>query len=608
MKELIIGTAGHVDHGKTALIEALTGYNGDELPQERERGITIDLSFSNMSREGVNVAFIDVPGHEKLIKTMVSGAFGFDAAMLLVAADEGMMPQSYEHLEVLSLLGVRRIVGVLSRADLADEETLRRRRRELEEWFAAREDLELTALFETSIHDRSSIDRLREYLFALPPRDRKEGEFFRYYIDRIFSPRGAGTVVTGTVLSGEVRRGEKLNVAELGKPATVRAIQIHGRERESAHTHQRAALNLDINHRKLQKGFLLCTRGYFRGFDRIDVSLCILEGMELKQDMELLFLSGAKRVEARISLHEGEEFATLRLRERVFTRFGDPYVLLAAGRPAGGGEILIPISEPIRRRQKRALLEALKDRRRPEAFGILLANHRRGFGLISSQQRFAMSQEEALKIAEGLEEAFVDREGKVVYPKETLRDLARSIREIYEANPRALLSPASVSLRISWASEALVKEAMRLLEEEGTIRREQGLYLRADQDPGELIDTLQERIYTILDEEGMTPEAPYNLYDRLDLDRKRGDEVLKALTRRKKVIRLAHNLFVTENNLRRALATMREIMTAQGYIDIRNFKAATGMSRKYCIAYLEYLDQSGEVRREGERRLPRYDM
>jgi len=607
MKELIVGTAGHVDHGKTALIEAMTGYDGDELAEEKARGITIDLSFSHMRREGVNVAFIDVPGHERLIKTMVSGAFGFDAALLAVDAGEGIMPQTREHLAVLEIVGVRRIVVALTKSDRVTEEELLRRRRELEEILEREHPrMRCEGILPTSIHDPQSIERLKDLLFSLPPRPLGDAGFFRYYIDRVFSPRGVGTVVTGTVLSGRVSRGDKLNVAELGKPATVRGIQVHGEEVESAHTHQRVALNLDLPHRRLEKGYLLCTRGYFRGFDRIDVSVRTLPGVELRHGTELLFISGAKRVEATLLFYEGEEYATLKLREKVYTRFGDPYVLLASGRLAGGGEILIPVSEPIRKRHKLELLRALEAREWERAFALLLSHHRRGFGLIASQQRFAMSQEEALAIARRLPEAFVDEAGKVLYPPEAVERIAEALRGIYEHNPRALLSPASVVLRIPWASEALAGEAMKRLESAGFLRKARGLYLRADQDEAELLESLEERIFAILEEEGFTPEAPYNLYDRLDLDRATGDRALKSLTARKKVIRLAHNLFVTEGNLRKILSTMREIMVARGYIDIRNFKEETGMSRKYCIAYLEWLDKSGETVREGEKRRPKY--
>ena len=607
MLDIILGTAGHVDHGKTALIEALTGYNGDEMVEEKERGITIDLSFSNMRRDDTNVAFIDVPGHERLIKNMISGAFGFDAALLVIDASEGMMPQTREHLAVLDVVGVRRIVVALTKSDLVDEEQIAHARQDIEVYMEEHyPQTEIAAIVPTSIHEPDTIEALREVLFGLPPRQAPDAPFFRYYIDRVFSPRGVGTVVTGTVLSGAVALKDKLTVAELGKPATVRGIQIHGESVTSAHTHQRVALNLDIAHTKLSKGFLLVSRGYFRGFSTLDVSLKMLGDTQLAHESDVLFISGAKRVEAKVLFHSDAHYATLKLKDKVFTRFGDPFVLLLSGRPVAGGSILIPISEPIRKRQKLELLHALDAHDLPTAFALLLANHRRGFGLISSYQRFGIGHEEALRIAHTLEGAFVDEKGLVVYPLSARQSVYDAIRAIYENNPRAFLSPASVTLRIKWASEALVSEVMDQMIEEGYLVLTGGIYLRADQDADELLNGLEERIYTILDSEGLTPEAPYNLYDRLDLDRATGDGTFKSLTHRKKVIRLAHNLFVTEINLRKALSLMREIITAQGYIDIRNFKEATGMSRKYCIAYLEMLDQSGDVVKEGEKRVLRF--
>ena len=605
MRELIVGTAGHVDHGKTALIEAMTGYNGDETAQERERGITIDLSFSNMRREGVNVAFIDVPGHERLVKNMVSGAFGFDAALLVIAADEGIMPQTLEHLAVLRIVGVERIVVALSKADRVDEATLRRRKEEVEALFAQSEGPRLVGVLPTSIHDGASIERLKDLLFGLEARRGEDAPFFRYYIDRLFSPKGVGTVVTGTVLSGRIERGQKITVAELGKAAAVRAIQIHGRESEEAHTHQRAALQLDLPYTQLQKGFLLCSRGYFRGFTSIDVHFKE-RGDAPPHGSEVLFITGSKRIEARILYYADERYALLRLSQKAFTRFGDPFVVLHKGRLAGGGEVLVPISEPIRKNRKIPLLDALRLRDFPKAFEILLHNHARGFGLTSSQQRFALSHEEALAIARGIEGAFVDEKALVLYPAEAMDRVRRALEAIYEHNPQALLSPAAVTLRMRWASEALVAEVMNRMLDEGVLKEARGLYLRADQDEQQLQNGLEERIYRVLDEEGITPEAPYNLYDRLMIDRKEGDRVLKALSRRKKVIRLAHNLFVTEGNLRRVLEMMKAIMQEEGYIDIRLFKAKSSMSRKYCIAYLEYLDKSGGVIREGERRRARY--
>ena len=611
MRDLIIGTAGHVDHGKTALIEALTGYNGDELAEEKARGITIDLSFSHMSRRdsqgGVNVAFIDVPGHEKLIKKMISGAFGFDAALLVVDVNEGIMPQTREHLAVLDITGVRRIVTALSKCDLADAAGIDCRKREIADYMAEHSPHSRSIeIIPVSIYEPESIERLRERLFSLESRSTTDLPLFRCYIDRLFSPRGIGTVVTGTILSGTVATGDKLTVAESGGRSTVRQIQVHGEDRERAHAHQRVALNLDTPHSELAKGFLLVSRGYFRGVSTLDVSLRTTGDLSLVHGSRLLFISGPKRVEADLLLHRDPHYATLKLKERVFVGYDDPFLLLGDGRPIAGGRILIPVGEPIRRRQKLPLLQALERHDFHEAFSLLLSHHYRGFGLISSYQRFGLGHEEALRIASTLEGAFVDEKSLVLYPPAAREHLYGIIRTIYRNNPCACLSPASVILRHKWASEAFVTEIMARMVEEGSLRLEKGIYLRADQDEESVLKRLEDRIYTILDDASLTPEAPFNLYDRLDLDRTAGDRILKSLTRRKKVLRLTHNLFLTDKSLRRALSLMREIISTEGSIDIRTFKARTGMSRKYCIAYLEYLDRSDDVVREGEKRLLRY--
>jgi len=285
------------------------------------------------------------------------------------------------------------------------------------------------------------------------------------------------------------------------------------------------------------------------------------------------------------------------------TRFGDPYLLLASGRVIAGGEVLIPISEPIRKRHKPSVLEALERRDFLRAFSLLVANHRRGFGLVSSQQRFALSHKAALKIAKGIKEAFLDEAHLVLYPLKALEDLELIVRQIYKKNPRALLSPASLKLRIKWVSEALAQELFDRLIDDGTLKRVGSIYMSAKIDSTELFDTLPIQIYHILEEQGVTPEAPNSIFDRLDLDRKYGKKALKVLIKQKKIVRLDRNIFVTSKELHHTLSLMREIIMKRGYIDIHTFKAETGMSRKYCIAYLEYLDKSSDITRKGDRRV-----
>jgi selenocysteine-specific elongation factor len=598
MRNIIIGTAGHVDHGKTSLIEAMTGYNGDELKEEKERGITIDLSFTNMKRGDVNVAFIDVPGHEKLVKNMISGAFGFDATLFAIDANEGVMPQTIEHLEVLDILKVKNIIVALTKIDLATEEIIEKRKKEIKDLIAKFKNLNLLDIIPTSIKMPETIENLKNYLFNLPPRNITHSKFFRYYIDRVFSLKGIGTVVTGTVLSGRIRLKDKIYVNETGTVTTVKNLQVHGENVTEAHTHQRLAINLNISHNELKKGYLLSTKGYLRGFKLIDVYIAPVEGKEIKHNMEVLFISGAKRIPAKILMFDQnakEGFATIKLQEKAFLVYGDPFVVLYKGRVVGGGEVLNPISDPIKKNKKLELLKALHKKDFQRAFSILVENHKRGFGLIQSYQRFNFSPDEALGIAKTLKNVFIDEENYNVFSLDVKKEIENVIKETYEKNKFAFLSPASLKLRLKWASEKLIETVLNEFVEEGFLVKEGNIYKRKDLGNVNIEKSVEHRLYTLLDNSGLTPEAPYNIYEKLNIDRKVGDHAMKNLTKAKKVIRLAHNLFVTDKNLNLAIKKMREIMEKKGYIDIKTFKEEMPMSRKYIVAYLDYLDNMGDI-------------
>ncbi|MEO1927359.1 MAG: selenocysteine-specific translation elongation factor [Nautiliaceae bacterium] len=598
MRNIIIGTAGHVDHGKTSLIEAMTGYNGDELKEEKEKGITIDLSFTNMKRGDVNIAFIDVPGHEKLVKNMISGAFGFDASLFAIDANEGVMPQTIEHLEVLNILKVKNIIVALTKCDLADKDTIEKRKNEIRDLIAKYKNLHLLEIFETSIYDKESIEKLKDYLFNLPPRNITHSKFFRYYIDRVFSLKGIGTVVTGTVLSGKVKLKDKIYINETKTLTTVKNLQVHGKDVEEAYTHQRVAINLNINHKEFKKGYLLSTKGYLRGFKLIDVFVKPVEGKELFHNMEVLFISGAKRIPGKLLMFNPEEkkgYATIKLEEKAFLVFEDPFVILHNGRVVGGGEVLNPISDPIKKKKKLSLLKALNKKDFKTSFEILIQNHKRGFGLLQSYQRFNLSPKEALEIAKQLDNVFIDEENYNIFSIEVKEEIEKVIKETYEKNRLAFLSPASLKLRLKWASTELIKSVLDELVKEGYLIKEDNIYKRKDLGEVDITKSVEHRLYQLLDNSGLTPDAPYNIYEKLNIDRKVGDNAMKKLTTSKKVIRLAHNLFVTDKNINIALKKMREIIEKEGYIDIKKFKEHMPMSRKYIVAYLDYLDQMGDI-------------
>ncbi len=608
MNYIIIGTAGHIDHGKTTLIEAMSGYNGDELEIEKERGITIDLSFSNMNNGETNIAFIDVPGHEKLIKNMISGAFGFDATLFVIDVNEGIMPQTIEHLEVLNFLNIQNIVIALSKCDLSNKKTIQKREKEVQDFINSYENLKLLKIFKTSTKDKSSINSLKKYLFTLKAKeDSKDERFFRYYIDRAFSIKGFGEVATGTVLNGKIQKGKKVYSCELNKEILVKNIQIHSKESDIALKHQRAALNLNIPHGELKKGYLLTNKGYFRGFNSIDVFVKNSENNTIKHDSSILFLYGAKSIDAKIYLYSQEKIdggylAKITFKEKVYLMHNDRFVLLANNHIVGGGIVLDPTNDPIKKNKKIPLLKAILCQNYTKAFSLLVNNHKKGFGLISSIQRFALSHDEAIKIANKMDGVFIDKKALVVYPQSSTTYIKNIILNIYEKNPYAFLSPNSLMLRIKWASESLIKMVLDAFVETNFLEIKKNIYKRVDIGDVNIEKELENKIKNILENSNFTPPAPYNMYDDLDIDRKIGDKILKKLTSSKKVIRIAHNLFISSKNLSSIISIQKEIIKKEGYIDIALLKNKLSLSRKYAIGYLEYLDKLHEIKKDGNKR------
>ncbi len=608
MKHIIVGTAGHVDHGKTALIEALTGFAGDSLAEEKRRGITIDLSFSHIKNSDTNVAFIDVPGHEKLLKNMIAGAFGFDASMVVVDANEGLMPQSKEHLDILNLLRVKNIIIVLTKCDLVNDEIIQEREKEIKEHIKSLENIEIYDFCKVSIYDKDSVQKLKKVLLSLPLTQRKSNGFFRYYVDRSFSLSGVGQVVTGTLLDGEIKVGDKIFAPEIGSEFKIKNLQVHDRDVGSASISQRTAINLQGSTKKpLKRGTLLCKKGFIKGFNSVDVFLQSSSDNTIKHNTTLQVFIGTKQTEAKVLLLEEtksakEGFATLHFKQKIFLVHNEPFILANAGRILGGGKVLNPINDPLKKRKKLDLLTALKEDDFKSAFSFLCSIHKRGFGLISSNQRFGLSHDDAIAFAKTLDNVFVDDKNLVIYPIGIKDELENLIKKIYQKNSYALLSANSLSLKLKWASANLLQDVLNKLCKENFLAYENGIYKNANIVIKNIDLHLQEKIYKILSKSDITPDAPYNIYDNLDIDRKMGDNALKKLTRAKKVVRLAHNIFVETNALSQIISKLREIMTREGGVDVASLKKHFNISRKYLVAYLDYLDNFDDVKKENNRR------
>ena len=607
MSNIIIGTAGHIDHGKTALIQALNGFEGDSTNEEKQRGITIDLSFSNLSQGQRNIAFIDVPGHEKLVKNMIAGAFGFDYVMIVVSAAEGIKPQTVEHIEILNLLGLKEIIVVITKKDLVSAEDLQLKKEEILE-FLDGFDFKIKFMHEVSIFEKESIEKLKTSLFSINNTIKQEENFFRYYVDRVFSPKGIGTVVTGTVLGKKIDLNEKIFLCEAQKETKIKNIQVHNENALEANISNRAALNLQgININQVKRGDLITKKGFVRGFDEIDIYFKCLKDKKLNHNKTYTLFIGAKKVDVKVLLFDSltqlqEGYATLKCEEKIFSIFGEKLILRNTNDTICGGKVLNPIIDPMKKNQKRKLLEALANNNFKEAYKELLDAHKKGMGVISSAQRFALSHEDAIAFAKDLPDVFIDEKELVVYPMSTKVLIKDFIQKIYIKNSYALLSNASINLRLKWASASFIQVVLDELENEEFLAKEGLLYKNAnikEDFSKELENIFLER----LKQEDIMPTAPYNIYDDLDIDRKLGDDILKSLTAKKQVIRLQHNLFIHFESLNKIVKAMKEIMKEDGFIDISNFKTKFDLSRKYLITYLDYLDNYSDIKKVENRRV-----
>ncbi|MCT7617530.1 selenocysteine-specific translation elongation factor [Aliarcobacter butzleri] len=607
MSNIIIGTAGHIDHGKTALIRALNGFEGDTTNEEKQRGITIDLSFSNLSKGQQNIAFIDVPGHEKLVKNMIAGAFGFDYVMLVVSASEGIKPQTIEHIEIINLLGLKEIIVVITKKDLVTLDELELQKESILE-FLKEFDFDVKFISCVSIYDENSIEKLKTQLFSIKNSIKQEENFFRFYIDRIFSPKGFGTVVTGTVLGKKCELDEKVFICQTQKETKIKNIQVHNQNVLEANISNRAALNLqNIDANSLNKGDLITKKGYIRGFDGIDISFKCLKNKKLNHNQIYTLFIGAKKVDVKVllfdcisSLENG--FATLKANEQLFTVFEEKVILRSGNETICGGKVLNPIIDPMRKNQKRNLLEFLEKRDFVNAYKQLLEVHKKGLGIISSTQRFALSHEKAIEFAQNMEDVFVDTKNLIIYSLSTKEEIKKFIKDIYTKNSYALLSNASINLRLKWASQAFIQTALDELEDEEFLIKDGLLYKNANIKE-DFAKDLENIVLNRVKIEDVTPTAPYNIYDELDLDRKLGDDIFKTLTSKKQLIRLQHNIFIHFESLNKIIKAMREIIKEDGYIEIHNFKQRFDLSRKYLVCYLDYLDNFSDIKKLDTKRV-----
>ena len=370
MKNVIVGTAGHIDHGKTYLIKALTDIDTDRLKEEKQRGITIELGFADMPNDReMDIGIIDVPGHEKFVRHMLAGIGGIDIVLLIVAADEGFMPQTREHFEILKMLDIRKGIVVVTKKDLVDEEWLEVVREDIRDNVAGT-FLEDAPVFEVSSYTGEGIDELKEMILDMAEtcEDRRtDRELMRMPIDRVFTISGFGTVITGTMIEGSVRAGDEVMIYPSERKARVRNVQVHGQNVEHADAGQRTAVNLSgIKREEIARGNVMARAGSLDNTRMIDVRITMFDntGRLLKNGSRVHFYCGSMEALCKVVILDGETighgescYAQLRFEENIVVRRGDRFILrfYSPVETIGGGRVLDPSAEKKKRFDDEAL-------------------------------------------------------------------------------------------------------------------------------------------------------------------------------------------------------------------------------------------------------------
>jgi selenocysteine-specific elongation factor len=607
MKSIIIGTAGHIDHGKTALVKALTGIDADRLEEEKRRGITIDLGFAHLDLPGaegerLHLGFVDVPGHERFVRNMLAGVGGIDLVLLVIAADESIKPQTREHFDILQLLGVQRGITVLTKSDAVDAETLDVVRLEVEEFlhgtFLQPPKAPIVAV---SSLTGAGLDDLKRAMVAaaaqVQPRDSKA--LARLPVDRVFTMKGFGTVVTGTLMSGTIHRDEELEVFPTGRRVRVRGVQVHGQAGDAAIAGQRTALNLaDASTEDLSRGMSLAPQSTFTAVRRVDANT-------MEAVAEIAFhgvkqLTPGSHAFARIKLPGA---ALLLPGDRFIIRQFSPVVTI------GGGTVLDPAPVP-RMPGHEAFLQLLAS---GEPASILQARiARRGHnGMTTSQlvaetgwtRDFIESQ-----IAKAVKDKVVLRIGDLFVDAPATAALQQTIVNSVEGFHRknslvggiareALREQAKASTEVFTACLDLLAREKKI-ETVGDLVRLPGRGVAMKDDEAESKKQIEDAFASA----GLKVPALHEVIAGLKVDKSRAQKIVTLLLRDKILIKISDELVFHRSALEELRRLVMMQKTKSSKMDVAKFKELTGVSRKYAIPLLEYLDREHVTKRIGDTR------
>lgn len=641
-REIIIGTAGHIDHGKTALVEALTGINTDRLKEEKLRGITIELGFAHLILpSGRFAAIVDVPGHERFVKTMVAGATGVDLVVLVVAADEGIMPQTREHLDICRLLRVGKGLVALTKVDLVDEEWLQLVEEDLRE-FVRGSFLEGAPVVRTSTVTRQGINELLQRLDELAGQigGRPPARFFRLPVDRSFTMRGFGTVVTGTLMAGRIREGDPVEIAPKGIRSKVRGLQVHNRPVKESLAGMRTAVNLQgVDKEQINRGDVLISLDSLPVTHMVDAYLEYLPSApwKLKNRARVRFHAGTAEILARVVLLDrevlepGEEAAVqIRLESPTVVVHGDPFVIrsYSPAQTIGGGVVLDGYPLKHRRHSAEVMrhLAGLRDGDLSKVSLLLVkASGTKGLTRGELDRRLNLAEERWPEVSgsplfmKGVREIDSGAGGRS-RPEEILfvasetyarvRDeILKVLRDYGQAHPLEPGLPREDlrgRCRLRPSARLFFQVLQELLEEgevlaEGDRWRWKGHKVDLGGEQGARLEEME----AVFKDAGLQPPLQKEVEERFGLQEKEARDLLELLVRQGALVKVKEGLYFHAGQVRALQERLVAFLREKGEIQPLEFKEMTGLSRKYMIPLLEYFDRMKVTMRVGDKRVLR---
>jgi selenocysteine-specific elongation factor len=641
MRNIVVGTAGHIDHGKSALVEALTGTHPDRLEEEKRRGITLDIGFAFLELGDISLGFVDVPGHERFVRNMLAGASGFDLVLLVIAADESIMPQTREHFEICKLLGIPRGLVVLTKCDLVDDDVLELVRLEAEE-FGRGSFLEGAPIVGVSAKTRAGLDELRGQLARIaaetPLKD--ASRYFRLPIDRAFAMKGFGTVVTGTLIAGEVKAEDEVELFPFRRRLRVRGVQTGGKSTARALAGQRTALNLaGIDHHEVRRGMVLAAPRRFEPTSRLDVRLLLLPSAKrLKNRARVHLHHGSSETIAEVHLLSAKElapgslgFAQLRLAGMTLALPGDRFILrqFSPVVTIGGGTVLNIPPKPYESRGRRLrepdakhFLE-LQERgirgdvsARVAALEAIVSSSPEGNTLPELVMRTGWAEEEIRRIVENLASQrklrVIAEEPIVVVSPEVVASCAerllKEVEQFHRANPLAeaiskedLRTRCAAALRPDIFRVALqdaVSTEKLTLAGDSVKRAGRSIHL----DPGEA--RARDQIEREFARGGLAAPGIEAVLATLPVEMAQAQKLLQLLLRERVLVKISNDVVLHHEAVDRLRGLLAEYKRTRGErLAVTEFKELAGVSRKYAIPLLEYLDRTGVTRRVGDYRV-----